>query len=165
MTIQIHENLILDGQLIGMPCCPSLPFHHPRLVELTDEEIQVLWKRIHTCNAINRSAGRYIATSTDKLGLILASTACYRRYLGTWEVRDGQLFLISIEGSFKLLGSQPLLADWFTGLLRVPRGPIVDENVRTDFGSVYRKELHILVERGRVTGTRAYSAPAWMRSS
>jgi hypothetical protein len=165
MTVQIYENLILDGQLVGMPCCPSLPFHHPRLVELTEEDIQALLKHIHSCADINRRAGHYIATSSDRLGTILGSTACYRGYLGTWEIKDDQLFLVSIEGRFKLLGSEPLLADWFTGFLRVPRGPVVDENVRTDFGSVHRKELHILIELGRVTGTRDYSAPAWMRST
>src|SRR5215475_7198461 len=34
-----------------------------------------------------------------------ASAACWRRYVGTREIRDGQLFLASIEGRFKLLGT------------------------------------------------------------
>ena len=64
-------------------------------------------------------------------------------------------FLTSIEGRFKLLGSEPLLADWFTGVLRVPRGEML-AYVHMGFGSVYDDELHIHVERGRVTGTRVY---------
>ena len=64
-------------------------------------------------------------------------------------------FLTSIEGRFKLLGSEPLLADWFTGVLRVPRGEML-AYVHMGFGSVYDDELHIHVERGRVTGSRVY---------
>jgi hypothetical protein len=89
------------------------------------------------------------------LDLILGSTACWRGYVGTWEVRDGQLFQTSIEGRFKLLGKEPLLADWFTGILRVPRGERL-AYVHMGFGSVYEEELHIHIGRGRVTGARVY---------
>jgi len=65
------------------------------------------------------------------------------------------LFLASIEGRFKLIGTEPVLADWFTGVLRVPRGEML-AYVDMGFGSVYEEELHIHVERGRVTGTRVY---------
>jgi hypothetical protein len=56
--------------------------------------------------------------------------------VGTWEVRDGQFFLVSIKGRVKLLGKEPLLADWFTGVLRVPRGEML-AYVHMGFGSVY----------------------------
>src|SRR5215813_12434892 len=55
----------------------------------------------------------------------------------------------------KLVGTKPLLADWFTGILRVPRCEML-AYVHMGFGSVYEQELHIHVERGRVTGTRVY---------
>jgi hypothetical protein len=150
MTAQFRENLILDGEPISMAFCPPLPPHHPRVVELTDEGIDALRKRTWENS---KSAGQEVLCS--ELDLILGSTACWRRYVGTWEVRDGQLFLTSIEGRFKLLGNEPLLADWFTGVLRVARGEML-AYVHMGFGSVYEEELHIHVERGRVTGTRVY---------
>jgi len=64
--------------------------------------------------------------------------------------------LTYIEGRFKLLGNGPLLADWFTGVLRVPRGEML-AYVHMGFGSVYEEEVHIHVERGRVTGSRIYN--------
>jgi len=150
MTAQIHENLILDGKEISMAFCPPLPSRHPRVVKLTSEETTKL--RMRTAKE-RRAAGQ--EHSFSKLDLILGSTACWRRYQGTWEIRDGQFFLISIEGQFKLVGEEPLLADWFTGVLRVPRGDLL-AYVHMGFGSVYEEELHIYVERGRVRGTRVY---------
>lgn len=127
-----------------------MPEHDPRLVERTDEEIDALQKRA----AEEAKSGREVEPFST-LDLILGSTACWRCYQGTWEVRDGQLFLNSIDGRFKLVGTEPLLADWFTGVLRVPRGETL-AYVHMGFGSVYAEELHIHVERGRVTGKRVY---------
>ena len=145
MTAQLYENLILDGKPVGMAFCPALPLGEPRLVELTQKEICALRMR----------TSKQLESKRTMLEFILGSTACWRRYRGTWEVRDGQLFLNSIEGRFKLLGTEPLFADWFTGVLRVPRGKQL-AYVHMGFGSVYAEELHIHVERGRVTGTRVY---------
>jgi hypothetical protein len=50
---------------------------------------------------------------------------------------------------------EPLLADWFTGVLRIPRGERL-AYMHMGFGSVYDEELHIHVEHRRVTGTRVY---------
>jgi hypothetical protein len=49
----------------------------------------------------------------------------------------------------------PLLADWFSGMLRVPIGEML-LYVHMGFGSVYAREIHIRVERGHVTGRRIY---------
>jgi len=151
MTAQFRENLILGGEQISMAFCPPLPADHPRVVELTAEEIDALRKR-----ALEESKSEGEEVLCSELDLILGSTACWRRYVGTWEVRDGQLFLTSIEGRFKLVGKEPVLADWFMGVLRVPCGEML-AYVHMGFGSVYEEELHIHVERGRVAGTRVYN--------
>jgi len=104
MTAQFHENLILNGERTSMAFCPPLPSHHPRVVELTDREIDARRKEERT------AAGEEVAVS---------------------------------------------LADWFTGVLRIPRGAQL-VYVHMGFGSVYEEEVHIHVERGRVTGTRVY---------
>lgn len=150
MTAQIHENLIFNGEHMSMAFCPPLPPHHARIRALTDEEIEA------ACEAERaklKAAGR--GNQVSSLDIITGSTGCWRRYQGTWQVKDGQFFLAGLEGRFELLGEEPLLADWFTGVLRVPRGKLL-AYVHMGFGSVYEEELHIHVERGRVTGTRVH---------
>jgi hypothetical protein len=128
MTAQIHELLVLDGEWTSMTTEPPLPQRHPR-VAVAPEELQ-------------KAASR-----------IVFSTACWRRYRGTWEIRDGRLSLIALEGRYELKGDGPLPADWFSGLLNVPRGKML-EYVHMGYLSVFEEELHITVERGVVTDRR-----------
>jgi hypothetical protein len=126
MTAQIHELLLLDGEWTSMASEPSLPQHHPRVV-VASEEAQ-------------KAASR-----------IIFSTACWRQYRGTWEIRDGRLSLIALEGCYELKGEEPLPADWFSGMLNVPRGKML-EYVHMGYLTVFEEELHISVLRGAVTG-------------
>lgn len=145
MTAQLGEILILDGEQIDMGFCPPLP-DHPRVKKLSDRELAVL-----------EQSSQRAATGSERritrLGLILHSTACWRRYLGTWELRDGHLYLVALEGRYALTGDGPLAADWFTGVLRVQQGEML-HYVHMGFGSVFERELHIRIERGRETGRR-----------
>src|ERR1043166_7074348 len=145
MTAQIHENLIFEGQTLSMAFCPPLPHTHERVRLVEIEELE----------ARRREAQKGAKDRLTSLDIITGSTACWRRYQGTWEAKDGKFFLVGLEGRFELAGDEPLLADWFTGVLRVPRGNLL-AYVHMGFGSVYEEELHIHVERGRVTGTRTY---------
>jgi hypothetical protein len=129
MTAQIHELLLLDGEWTSMAFVPPLPADHPRIGVASEEK---------------RRAAPSIITS---------STACWRRYRGTWEVRDGRFSLLAIEGHFELTGDGPLPADWFSGVLRVPRGEVLTY-IHMGFASVFEEEEHITVEGGRVTGRR-----------
>jgi hypothetical protein len=128
MTAQIHELLLLDDEWTSMASEPPLPQGHPRVVGASEEKQK--------------------AASP-----IIFSTACWRRYRGTWVIRDGRLALIAIEGRYELKGEGPLPADWFSGLLNVPRGKML-EYVHMGYASVFEEELHITVERGVVTGRR-----------
>ena len=64
-------------------------------------------------------------------------TACWRGYVGAWEIREDTLYLSDIkawmrdeDGKAAPVGfekvfpgkSKPLKAEWFTGTLRIPRG-------------------------------------------
>jgi hypothetical protein len=128
VTAQIHELLLLDGEWTSMAFVPPLPEGHPRIGVASDEK--------------QRAAPS-----------ILFSTACWRQYRGTWEIKGGRFSLIAIEGRLELKGERPLHADWFSGMLRVPRGEMI-AYVHMGFGSVFEEELHIVVERGLVQSTR-----------
>lgn len=47
------------------------------------------------------------------------SSACWRGYVANWAVVDGKLYLTEIDGAYRLDGSEPLFADWYSGTLRM----------------------------------------------
>lgn len=130
MTAQIHEDLIYNGEELSMAFCPPLPEGHPRIKTLSDEEVKAM-----------------------KGGGIMFSTVCWRRYIGTWEIKDNRFYLVRLEGQYSLDGDEPLFADWFTGVLRIPQGRMV-KYVHTGFKTEYEREVHIEIDNGIVTKTQ-----------
>lgn len=127
MTAQVPERLRLDGEDVWMTFCPPLPRHSARLVRRSN-------------------------TSSEQ-SIIMASTACWRQYQGSWAIDDDRFYLLSVAGVWELKGDEPLLADWFTGVLRVPRGEKL-RYVHLGFATVFEEELHLEVEEGRVIERR-----------
>lgn len=125
MTAQFHEILILNGKKTSMAFCPPLP-RDQRVIELKEDEIDH-----HS---------------------IVFSTACWREYVGTWEIKDNKFYLVGITGKFKLIDTSPVFADWFTGVLRIPQGNRL-HYVHMGFGSVFEHELHIKIDKGIVIET------------
>jgi len=105
-----------------MASAPGLPSSHPRIV--TDP----------TPDPDGRLGTR--------------STACWRGYIGTWQVEDDRLYLAALEGRYRLVGPR-LFAEWFTGLLRVPQGP-VSHYVHMGFETTFERELYLQVVDGVV---------------
>jgi hypothetical protein len=123
MTAQLQENLILNGKNISMAFCPPLPLNDSRLIILTDDEV-------------------------EERGFIFNS-ACWREYIGTWEIKDKKLYLVSLKGRFKLLTNSPIFADWVTEILIVNQGEMLNY-VHMGFNSTYEQELHIKIDKGMV---------------
>lgn len=46
--------------------------------------------------------------------------ACWREYVGTYEIKDNKFYLVGITGKFKLIDTLPVCADWFTRVLKIP---------------------------------------------
>ncbi|MGI9571640.1 MAG: hypothetical protein ACR2PH_18300 [Desulfobulbia bacterium] len=82
-------------------------------------------------------------------------SSCWRGYIGTWAIRDNRFYLEYLTGDLRLTVG-PLFANWFTGVLRVPRGEEL-HYVHMGFGSIYEEELHIKVDRGVVVKTKVIS--------
>ena len=85
----------------------------------------------------------------------IMSTWCWRGYVGTWEIANDKFYLMDLSGDLRLTVG-PLLANWFTGVLRVPRGERL-HYVHMGFGSVYEEELHIKIDRGNIVRTKVIS--------
>ncbi len=103
--------------------------------------------------------------------LVATSSACWRGYVGTWEIRENALFLtwlhkealsgkedfwwrldnaIPLERIF--VGDEgPVRADWFSGVLRVLDGKRLTSMM---FSPVRERDLFISVLRGEILGKR-----------
>lgn len=86
------------------------------------------------------------------------STACWRCYVGEWEISLDRLYLIGIsanydDGTEVTLGSlfpgydSRVYANWYSGVLSIPQGDLV-QYVHMGFSSVYERDLLISVEQG-----------------
>ena len=95
MTHQVHENIIYEGRDLSMTTCPKVPLDHAMVLELTDKEL------------FTNGQPRVV------------SSACWRGYLGSWEIKDGRLYLINLERDLKLDGTEPLFADWVSEELHI----------------------------------------------
>ena len=127
MTTQFNEMLIYEGKETPIAFFPPLPKGHPRVIEHTPQD--------------------------EHEALTLSSTACWRRYIGIWEIKGGRLFLNGLVGWFRLLETKPLLADWFSGVIPVPKGKILQE-ARLGYDAIYEEEVHVTIERGVVVGSQ-----------
>lgn len=94
------------------------------------------------------------------------SSCCHRGYVGTWEIRDGRLLLVALEGLLEregraveadlgmalpwLLG--PLHARWLTDELRCPEGRLLQYAHMSAYGSLYERDRLFWVEKGQLKG-------------
>ena len=89
------------------------------------------------------------------------STANYRGYIASWEIKDDKLYLIKLvipgfnpemtreEDLFP--GEKRTFAEWYTGKLRIPHGELLDY-VHQGYGSLFEKELYLRFLMGELIG-------------
>jgi hypothetical protein len=135
MTAQIGDRLRLDGQSYSLATCPALPWHHARLVKLTEKE------------------------AAPESRLLIFSTACWRRYVADWSIHDDRLYLEKIDGLYRLDCEAPLFADWVTETLRVPQGKMLSY-VHMGFGSIFERDVFLNVRMGVVESRHEVSNKA-----
>jgi len=102
MTHQLHENIIYKGEHLSMFSFPGFPENHPRIIELTNKQI---WAK---------GEARRVSSN------------CWRGYLGSWEIKDGRLYLLKLERDYELEGDEPLFADWVTEELHIIVEPVFE---------------------------------------
>jgi len=98
--------------------------------------------------------------------------SCQRGYVATWEIKEMQLFLNEISGSyikrilffahkkirystvilFPRSKGKPVKANWFTGKLRIPSGPMTMYE-HSGYDSRFEKEIIITVDKGNILKT------------
>ncbi len=120
MTVQVKDRCIYLGGDYQMPYSLGIPLGDARIVELSAAELKEI----------------------DSNGLYL-STACWRNYIATWEIRNNQLMLVRLEGIYKFADEKPLVADWFTGEFELPQGELIDCNVELGFQLKHTKAVRL----------------------
>jgi hypothetical protein len=106
----------------------------------------------------------------------ITSTALWRGYVATFEIRDNQLFLKDIEimkrdttsEEFNTIwvsvldevvpDKKPLKIDWFTGLLIIPYGNIVNY-VHMGYASTYENYILLEIDKGSLRKEKDMSYP------
>lgn len=107
----------------------------------------------------------YLDESCAKIRFRANSSALWRGYVGSWEIADGQLFLIGLDGTLENGAKATLstvfpnasgrvLAYWYSGTLRIPKGRELEKFVHRSYASVFEFDLLFEVLRGDVVATR-----------
>jgi len=113
----------------------------------------------------------YFKKYPDKRPKGAISSACWRGYVATFEIKNNQLYLKDIEVEFwnkgkinsksvlnKLFPKQEMIKiDWFTGLLIIPYGEIVDQAyLSLDYGSLYEHYILLEIENGNLNREKQF---------
>ncbi len=104
----------------------------------------------------------------------ISSTALWRGYVATFEVRDNQLFLKDIEIQYRdttskkslplkwrsvikdvFSDSKNIKIDWLTGLLVIPHGKIVNY-VHMGYGSTYENYILLEFDKGNLKNEKHF---------
>ena len=97
-------------------------------------------------------------------GFTSMNTACWRGYIGDWEITEDRLYLIDLEGTLED-GTEATLesvfpgfpdrvfAHWYSETIRLPQGKLL-EYVHMGFASVYERDLFLTFENGVLTRTK-----------
>lgn len=100
----------------------------------------------------------FLAANTKRWNFAANCSACWRGYIGTWEIVDKRLYMKSIEGKLTtgqeasletLFPGNPdgAFAHWFSGTIRCPQGKIL-KYVHGGFASTYERDLFMEFRRG-----------------
>lgn len=115
------------------------------------------------CSMCATPLGMYFSLSNTYPDFADASTACWRGYLGSWELIDNRLYLTGIKAQLidgtsvsleTLFPGYPerVFAHWYSGEIRIPQGKLL-EYVHAGYASRYEKDLFLTITKGELTGT------------
>jgi len=88
----------------------------------------------------------------------MMSTGCWRGYIGTWQIKDGFLWLVSVQHLdrtpvplSRVFTNQvpPIKATWYSGTLHVTQGKML-RYIHARFDSKFERDLYIEIVDGKV---------------
>lgn len=98
----------------------------------------------------------YLETRSD-VSFIYKSTALVRGYIGTWEIRNKKLYLISLLGfvdnnekvdlNYLFPNKIEVFAGWYSGDIRIPEGELL-EKINLGYASFFEKDRILSFKEG-----------------
>ena len=98
----------------------------------------------------------YLETRSD-VGFIFKSTSLVRGYIGTWEIKNNQLYLISLLGfvdnnkkvdlSYLFPNKMEVFASWYSGDIRIPEGELL-KKINLGYASIFEKDRILSFKEG-----------------
>ena len=149
LTVLVPAVLVL---LLASPAWPTAQIPERIVYEGTEEFL------------FTEPLDKYFTRDNPRPEFVAPHTACWRGYVGTWEIKDNTLYFLDIkawmrneEGKAAPVGfekvfpgkTKPLKAEWFTGTLRIPQGEPI-RYVHMGYRTVYEQDVFLRVEAGKV---------------
>ncbi len=130
---------------------------------MTAQMSEILHYQGQKLSMMGSPLGEYFSLSGYWPSFRAQSTALWRGYVGTWEVREGRLYLIAIRAQLAdgttvtletLFPGYPdrVFAHWFTGELRVPQGRVINY-VHQGYQTQFQADLFLHLEKGVLVST------------
>ena len=69
--------------------------------------------------------------------------------MGSWQIKDGQLYLTSLVGRIELIGEDPLPVNWVSEKIRLVSGETV-KYAHMGYYSSYEYEIVLKINKGKV---------------
>jgi hypothetical protein len=120
--------------------------HKGKVLQLTDEPLEL-----------------YLTNSRWKPNFEAMSTACWRGYIGEWEIDNDRLYLLAVHDptlseTADLSEIFPesrgrVFAHWVTGEYRCPMGKLL-EYIHMGFASTHERDLFLNFKQGELVGER-----------
>lgn len=96
---------------------------------------------------------------------VISSTALWRGYMATWEIKNERLYLVCLDGEIYEQGPASIatifpdypdrvFAHWYSGTLSAPQGELLKSDGMFGFDDIYERDFHFEVERGVVVEIR-----------
>lgn len=101
----------------------------------------------------------YLETRSD-VGFIYKTTALVRGYIGTWEIKNKKLYLVSLVGfienneqvdlNYLFPNQTEVFASWYSGDIRIPEGELL-KKINLGYASVFEKDRFLNIKEGILT--------------
>jgi hypothetical protein len=108
--------------------------------------------------------GFWLRSNGRKIRFGMSSTACWRGYIGSWEIINDRLYLVGIDASSE--DGRPITLDdlfpgysngvfahWVTREVRCPQGKMLDY-VHMGYASTYEMDLYLTFSKGYLISKR-----------
>lgn len=129
---------------------------------MTLQASEIIFINEEKCSTRDEPLNIYIENLKIKPSFHYPTTACWRGYIGTWEVKDDKLYLIDLIGylnqyiqdkqkevglDYLFPDENEVFAEWYTGEIKVDKGEIIGIN-ETTYRWIFEESISLKIIKG-----------------